>query len=110
MRRHLLALAALAAAPAIARAEDPVEFNRHVRPILADACFKCHGLDPKARRAKLRLDLPEDAYKERLGGFPIKPGDLKESTAWDRITSDDPDYVMPPPAANKKLTAAQKEV
>src|SRR5262249_39782213 len=93
-----------------ARADEPIEFNRDVRPILADACFKCHGQDPKKREAKLRLDVPEDAHKKRVLGPPIKPGDPKESTAWDRITSDDPNYIMPPPDANKKLTAAQKAI
>ena len=64
MKRALLIVLLL---PATARAEDPIEFNRDVRPILADACFKCHGLDPKARKAKLRLDVPEDAFKKQIG-------------------------------------------
>ncbi len=89
--------------------ERVVEFNRDVRPILADACFACHGLDPKARKAKLRLDTPEGAFAEREGTFPIKPGDTKKSELWKRITTDDADAVMPPAHSNKKLTAAQKE-
>jgi hypothetical protein len=108
MNHH--ALLAVLLVPALARAEEPIEYNRDVRPILADACFKCHGPDPKTRRAKLRLDVAEDAYKKRGLGFAIKPGDLKESNSWERIASDDPDYVMPPPDSNKKLTAQQKEI
>src|SRR5262245_2587100 len=87
-----------------------IEFNRDVRPILADACFKCHGFDPKARKAKMRLDVPEGAFADLGGGAtPIKPGSLKDSEAWKRITSADKDLVMPPPDSNKKLTAEQKE-
>ncbi|MDB5312315.1 MAG: hypothetical protein JWO38_6517 [Gemmataceae bacterium] len=108
--RYILAALGLSLLPGITRADDPIEFNRDVRPILADACFKCHGLDSKARRAKLRLDVPEGAFAERNSSFPIKPGDPKESTVWDRVASDDPNYMMPPPDSNKKLTAAQKEI
>jgi hypothetical protein len=107
--KPLAALVALAAVAAPGRA-DEIVFNRDVRPILADACLACHGFDAKARKARLRLDVPEGAFKERTSGFPIKPGSPKESMVWDRITSDDPDYVMPPPDSNKKLTGVQKEV
>ncbi|HEY1186877.1 MAG TPA: PSD1 and planctomycete cytochrome C domain-containing protein [Gemmata sp.] len=92
-----------------APAERTVEFNRDVRPILADACFSCHGFDPKARKAKLRLDVPEGALEEREGTFPIKPGAPQKSEVWKRITTDEADSLMPPPHTNKKLTAAQKE-
>ncbi|HET6573465.1 MAG TPA: DUF1549 domain-containing protein, partial [Fimbriiglobus sp.] len=86
-----------------------VEFNRDVRPILADACFTCHGFDAKARKAKLRLDVPSGAFAERRGVVPITPGNLKESEVWFRITSADPDVRMPPPDSKKTLSAAQKE-
>ena len=92
-----------------APAERVIEFNRDVRPILADACFACHGFDPKARKAKLRLDTSDGAFAERDGTFPIKPGDPKKSEVWTRITSEEADTVMPPAHSNKKLTAAQKE-
>jgi hypothetical protein len=106
--RLAILLVALLALPAPARGAEPVEFNRDIRPILADACFACHGLDAKARKAKLRLDVPEGAFTERNGLVPIKPGDPKASEVWLRIASDDADVMMPPPASNKKLTAAQK--
>ncbi|MCE9562035.1 MAG: PSD1 and planctomycete cytochrome C domain-containing protein [Planctomycetes bacterium] len=86
-----------------------IEFNRDVRPILSDACFACHGFDAKARKAKLRLDTPEGAFEQRKGEAAIKPGDLKHSEVWARITSADADLQMPPADSNKKLTAAQKE-
>ncbi|MCI0704990.1 MAG: PSD1 and planctomycete cytochrome C domain-containing protein [Planctomycetia bacterium] len=89
--------------------ERVIEFNRDVRPILADACFSCHGFDAKSRKVKLRLDTPEGAFAERKGGiFPIKPGDPSASEVWNRITAPE-DSVMPPPESNKKLTDAQKE-
>ena len=93
--------------PSAARAED-IQFNRDVRPILADACFACHGFDAKARKAKLRLDLPEGAFAERRGLVPIKPGDLKASEVWQRVSSTDADVMMPPPDSKKKLSAAQR--
>jgi len=106
--KPLRVLLALAAVPTLGRA-DELDFNRDVRPILADACFTCHGFDAKARKAKLRLDVPEGAFAERRGIVPIKPGDPKESEVWSRITSTDPDAVMPPPDSRKTLTPAQKE-
>ncbi len=93
-----------------ARADDKLQFNRDIRPIFSDNCFSCHGTDAKKREAKLRLDTAEGAYKANDDGeFPIKPGDLAKSDAWQRITSDDKDEIMPPPKSHKKLTAAQKE-
>src|SRR5262245_18667458 len=92
-----------------APAERVVEFNRDVRPILADACFACHGFDAKSRKAKLRLDTPEGAFALRKDLYPIKPGNLDESEVWKRITSAHADSVMPPPESNKTLTDAQKE-
>jgi hypothetical protein len=91
-----------------AQAADEVQFNRDIRPILSENCFSCHGPDEKARKAKLRLDLPEEALKEHKGGVPIAPGDLKKSEAWARILSTDEDEVMPPPKSHLKLTEADK--
>ncbi|HEY2787312.1 MAG TPA: PSD1 and planctomycete cytochrome C domain-containing protein [Fimbriiglobus sp.] len=90
-------------------AEPPVEFNRDVRPILSDKCFNCHGLDAKARKAKLRLDTAAGAYADRDDNPAITPKDLAKSALWERINATDPDEVMPPPRANKTLTSAQKE-
>jgi hypothetical protein len=89
--------------------ERTIEFNRDVRPILADACFACHGFDARSRKVKLRLDTPEGAFALRKDIYPIKPGNLDESEVWKRITSPHADSVMPPPESNKKLTADQKE-
>jgi hypothetical protein len=109
MRYAFLALLVL---PLTARAaaDAPVQFNRDVRPILADNCFACHGFDAKARKARLRLDVPEGAFAQRKGSVPIKPGDPQGSEVWARINADDPEEAMPPPRSRKQLTAAQKEI
>jgi hypothetical protein len=92
-----------------ARSED-ISFNRDIRPILSANCFACHGFDAKQRKADLRLDVADGALAERDGHFAIKPGDLAKSELWQRVNSDDPDVVMPPPATKKSLTAEQKAI
>src|SRR4051812_42703935 len=104
------AFLALLLLPVVGRTapDDPVQFNHDVRPILADACFACHGFDAKARKARLRLDVPEGAFAARKGAVAIKPGDLQASAVWARINAEDAEEVMPPPHTNKQLSAAQK--
>ncbi len=70
----------------------PLSFKRDVRPILSNHCFACHGPDEKHREAEMRLDLASD---------------LNTDTVRERITSNDPDLVMPPPKLNKPLKPAQ---
>jgi hypothetical protein len=107
--KRMIVLVMLALVTNFGRADD-IQFNRDVRPILAENCFACHGFDARARKAKLRLDVPEDAYAEHSNGVPIKPGDVKQSEVWRRITSVDDDLVMPPPLSKKQLTPQQKEI
>src|SRR5689334_25258683 len=109
MKPALLALLLLPVAGRAA-AEAPVQFNRDVRPILADNCFASHGFDAKARKARLRLDVPEGAFAARKGRVPIKSGDLQASAVWTRINAEDEEEVMPPPHTGKRLTAAEKEI
>jgi hypothetical protein len=97
----MLSVACISAAP---EAQTTVEFNRDIRPILSDNCFQCHGPDKNHRKADLRLDLREDALKKEA----FHPGKPAESELVKRLHSKDPDEVMPPPEANKKLTAQQK--
>ncbi len=95
----------LAASPLI-RAE--VSFNRDIRPIMADTCFRCHGPDKNARMMGLRLDIRDEALKiTKSGVTPIVPGDPDHSAIIQRVFADDK-KVMPPASAHKELTAAQK--
>src|SRR5579885_3092506 len=89
--------------PIVGRAapDAPIQFNRDVRPILADACFACHGFDAKTRKGRLRLDVPEGAFAARKGTVPIKPGDPQASAVWTRINAEDEEEVMPPPHTGK---------
>jgi hypothetical protein len=100
----------LAVSLAALQAEDRIQFNRDVRPILSDTCFHCHGFDPKARKAGLRLDLREAAIQETSDGvIPIVPGNPDASAIIQRIFSTDEDVVMPPSEVHKALTRNQKE-
>lgn len=77
-----------------------VSYNFHIRPILSDKCFKCHGPDGSHRQAGLRLDIADSAYaplKETKGAFAIVPGKPEESELYKRIATDDTSYIMPTP-------------
>jgi hypothetical protein len=87
-----------------------IEFNRDIRPVFSDTCFKCHGFDKQARKGDLRLDLPEDAFAAHKKGTPIVPGRPEQSEAIKRLMSDDPDVIMPPADSKLAVTAAQKEL
>jgi len=91
-------------------AADTVRFNRDVRKILASKCFACHGQDAKKRKAKLRLDEELGALEPRNGVAAIVPGNLTESEMWQRIITDNPDELMPPPVSKKTLTAEEKDI
>ncbi len=96
-------LGAYAVEPAL---PTTIDFNRDVRPILSDNCFACHGPDATKREAELRLDLRDDAVKQKA----IVPGKPDGSSLVERIFSTDADEHMPPPASNKKLTERQKTI
>ena len=85
----------------------PVDFDRQVRPLLSDRCFRCHGPDAAARRADLRLDSFAGATAARRGGPALVPGDAGASELVARIRSTDPDERMPPPESNLTLTDAE---
>ena len=95
---------------ALSAAAEPVKFNRDIRPIMSDTCFRCHGPDKRARMAGMRLDRREEALKPTpSGAIPIVPGDAEKSAIVERIFADDPARRMPPKYADKTLTDAQKE-
>lgn len=85
-------------------AED-LEYNRDIRPILAENCFACHGPDSASRKADLRLDQRDAAIELDA----IAPGKPDESELIARIFSDDEFTLMPPPETKKSLTAEEKE-
>lgn len=91
-----------------ASAQERVDFNFDVKPILSDRCFACHGPDAENRAADLRLDTREGAFAKSESGevdFVIRPGDPARSELIRRITSTDPDVRMPPPDSKLSLTA-----
>jgi len=99
----LAALLLLVLTPRAVAADAPVDYTRDIKPILASSCYVCHGPDEGKRKAKLRLDVREEAIKSA-----IKPGDSAKSPLIERIISKDADEVMPPPSTKKPpLTPAQ---
>jgi hypothetical protein len=108
--RILAALLSACLATAPTRAADTVDFQRDIRPILSDFCFKCHGPDEKARKGKLRLDLREMALKGGRSGAAVVPGKPEASELIHRLTSSDETEVMPPPRTGKKLSPRQVQL
>ncbi len=96
---------AIAACP-IASAQDSIEFNRDIRPILNDTCFACHGPDSASRKGDLRLDQRDAAIEHGA----ISVGKPDESEMIRRILSNDPEEVMPPPELKKTLSPEQKKL
>ena len=91
---------------------DKVDFNFHVRPILSDRCFKCHGPDEKSRKGKFRLDVAEGAFavREKSGKTPVVPGKPDQSEVYRRITTTDADDLMPPAESKLALTDEEKQL
>src|SRR5436190_22466167 len=88
---------------------DKVSFNRDLRPIMSDTCFRCHGPDKNARMAGMRLDIRDEAIRPtRSGRTPIVPGDPDKSEIIARIFAGGA-KVMPPASAHKELTQKQKD-
>lgn len=99
--------------PSIGAAEEPIEFNRDVRPIRSNHCYQCHGPNEHDRQADLRLDKasgPDGAYRKIYGTQAIKPSVVAESEVWHRVNSRDDDRMPPPDSSKKPLNAAEKEI
>lgn len=106
-----LSVAVFALASVAAQTPSSLRYDRDVRPILADKCFRCHGPDAKTRAAELRLDEREHALATRGDDGPaIAPGDPDASELWRRIVRDDDDRMPPPDSGKAALTAAEREV
>ena len=99
--------------PNLPSSMETVSFNAHIRPILSNKCFACHGFDSTTREENLRLDTEEGAFAA-LESDPtqhaIVPGDTSKSMAWKRIHTDDPDDIMPPPDFHKPLSDEEKDL
>jgi hypothetical protein len=92
---------------------DQISYNFHIRPILSDNCFACHGPDENKRESGLRLDNAEGAYaalKETPGVHAIVPGKPAQSAIISRIESSDDSELMPPPESNLKLTSEEVDL
>lgn len=87
-----------------AEAEREIRFNRDVRPILSDKCYRCHGPDQNARQADLRLDAESAAKADRGGYFVIDLDNPSKSELWARITATEKEERMPPPSSGKSLS------
>jgi hypothetical protein len=98
------ALAAWVLASSANAAAEAPDFDRDIRPILSDRCFKCHGPDAERREAELRLDT-----RDGLLDYVVVPGRPEESELIARITSADESVRMPPPESKLSLSVAEKE-
>ncbi|MEX0611916.1 MAG: DUF1553 domain-containing protein [Pirellulales bacterium] len=109
-----LILIASVTVPAVGQSGDadaPIDFNRQIRPILSDKCFRCHGPDAGQRQAGLRLDQPEVALHElESGATAIVPSDPDSSELVRRIYADDEAERMPPADSQKSLSPAEKDL
>ena len=112
MRKPLLALLPFLVSASFA-ASDQVQFNRDIRPIIADNCFHCHGPDPGSRKAGLRLDTEAGFFAARMNKdgkeepATIIKGNPAKSSLFARISSTDQDEIMPPPKEHKTLKPDQ---
>ena len=92
---------------------DVIDFTFHVKPILSDRCFKCHGPDEAKVEGGLQLHteaLAKAALGKDMDRFAIKAGDVQASTLLHRIFSTDPDDIMPPEDSNLSLEEYEKEI
>jgi hypothetical protein len=107
--RTLAAVSAVLIASAFVRAaEQSIDFNRDVKPILAKNCFACHGPDDSHREGNLRLDRRDGAVKVRKdGGAAVVPGKPSDSRLVERVTAKGDEDRMPPPEAGDRLKPEQ---
>ncbi len=93
-----------------ALADDAVDFNQDIRPLLSGNCLVCHGPDEGSREADLRLDT-EAGSQDDLGGYAaIVPGDPGASEMIERLTTDDVDMRMPPEGKGRVFTPDDVEL
>src|SRR5258705_10350714 len=89
-------------------AKDEIDFNRDIRPIFSENCYACHGPDKNKRKAGLRLDIKEEAFKKQESGdYIIVPKNVKKSKLLALTPSQDEDDRMPPSKFGNGLTKDQ---
>lgn len=109
-RRTIFSMGVISLIVGAGPAGAEISFNKDIRPIMSDTCFRCHGPDKSSRMVGLRLDIRDEALKKAKSGVtPIVPGKPEESAIIARIFATNPAKVMPPQFAHKELTTAQKE-
>jgi hypothetical protein len=90
---------------------ERIDFNFHVKPILSDRCYTCHGPDNNARKADFRLDTEEGAFSSLTsGGHAFTAGNLQKSKAIARMVSEDTEFMMPPPESNLALSVREQAI
>jgi hypothetical protein len=111
MNRFAACLGAAVATAGLAAADDKVDYNHDVRPILSKSCFPCHGSDESTRAAELRLDLRDEAVRETEDRDPaVAPGDPESSVMLERILEEDDTTRMPPRKTGPRLTDEEVEI
>lgn len=112
LNRFLIALVVVSLFGNDLSAQESIDFQRDVLPILSDKCFVCHGPDEQTREGGFRLDVKESALGEaRSGEIPVVPGNVESSELIYRIQLDSSDFdVMPPASEEKQLTEREKAV
>jgi cytochrome c553 len=106
LRLATLVILLTAAVHLTAAETAPLQYNEEIRSILSENCFYCHGPDANKRKAKLRLDIRAEALAKKA----FVPGKPEESELIKRLSSRDPEEVMPPPESHRTVTAAQKDL
>src|SRR5436190_1426900 len=109
-RPLLLLILSLPAVAAEAPLPDKPQYNRDIRPILADACFRCHGFDKNKRKADRRLDTRDGALAEKDGIRAIVPGKADESEMVKRFLTTQEDDMMPPLKETRHLSPREKDI
>ncbi len=92
---------------------ETVDYNFHIKPILSDNCYTCHGPDANKRKAGLRLDLEEGAFSElpeNPGNYALVSKNLRKSIAYQAIISEDKDVIMPPADSKLHLNSYEKKL
>ena len=92
---------------------DVIDYNFHIKSIISDNCYTCHGPDANKRKAGLQLDIKEGLFgelPENPGEFSVVPANVSKSSVYKHIMSDDPDEVMPPVDSNLSLNSYEKKL